>query len=222
MSGSEQDPGTPPLAGRILYGALRGLGVILTRIVWRLRVEGAERIPSVGPFVLAPVHRSNADFLVSAVTVPRRMRYMAKDSLWKKGPGWFGRFLDLLGAFPVDREHADRSALRSAEAAIAAGDPVVMFPEGRRKDGPAVTDLFEGASWVACRQRVPIVPMAIGGSDRALPNGAKMIHFAKVRVVIGEPIYPDVPLTGRVPRRVISEVTEQLGKELQNLYDQVR
>ncbi len=211
-----------PLMGRVLYAAIRGLAVLVTKVVWRVKVQGRERLPTVGPYVLAPVHRSYADFLIAGVAVPRRMRFMGKDTLWIKGPSWFGRFMGLLGAFPVDREHADRKALRTAEAAVGLGDPVVMFPEGRRKDGPVVEELYEGASWVACRQRVPIVPVAIGGSDRAWPNGAKMVRFAKVRVLIGEPIYPDVPLNGRVPRRVISELTEELGKELQSLYDQVR
>jgi hypothetical protein len=49
-----------------------------------------------------------------------------------------------------------------------------------------------------------------------------MIRLAKVRVVIGEPIYPDVPLTGRVPRRVVNETTERLREAVQELYDEVR
>jgi 1-acyl-sn-glycerol-3-phosphate acyltransferase len=210
-----------PLA-RALYAALRGFAVTVTRLLWRVEVRGRERIPTVGPFVLAPVHRSNADFLLAGVAVPRRMRFMAKDTLWKKGPGWFGRFMERLGGFPVDRERPDRRAIRTAEDAIALGDPVVIFPEGRRKEGPLVEDLYEGASWVACRQRVPIVPVGIGGSDEVLPKGSRMIRLVKVRIVIGEPIYPDVELTGRIPRRVMSEVTEELRKELQSLYDQVR
>ena len=55
-----------------------------------------------------------------------------------------------------------------------------------------------------------------------MPIGARMIRFAKVRVVIGEPIYPDVPLTGRVPRRVVQETTDKLQSAVQDLYDEVR
>lgn len=55
-----------------------------------------------------------------------------------------------------------------------------------------------------------------------MPIGAKMIRLAKVRVVIGEPIYPDVPLEGRVPRRLVTETTERLRESLQELYDTVR
>ena len=99
---------------------------------------------------------------------------------------------------------------------------MVMFPEGRRKDGPTVEDLFDGPAFVACRNRIPIVPIAIGGTDHALPRGAKMVRPSRIRVVIGEPIYPDVSATGRVPRRAVSETTDVLRSELQRLYSQVR
>jgi 1-acyl-sn-glycerol-3-phosphate acyltransferase len=205
---------------KALYAAFRVVVTALARLGWRLEVTGRDRLPTVGPFVLAPVHRSNLDFLIAGLAVPRRMRFMAKDSIWKAER--FGRFIESVGAFPVDRDNPDRAALRKAEATVALSEPVVMFPEGTRREGPVVEDLFDGPAWVACRQRVPLVPMAIGGADRAMPIGSKMIRFTKVRVVIGEPIYPDVPLTGRVPRRVVTEVTDELNKELQALYDQVR
>ncbi len=206
--------------GDFLYRFLRGLGVILATIVWRFEVEGRDRLPTVGPFVFSPVHRSYVDFLLAGMAVRRRMRFMAKDSLWNAPR--FGRFLETLGAFPVDRDGADRTALRRAEEAVAGGEPIVMFPEGQRREGPVVEELHQGPAFVACRGRVPIVPVGIGGSDRAMPIGSKMIRLAKVRVVIGEPIYPDVPLTGRVPRRVVNETTEQLREAMQDLYDEVR
>lgn len=205
---------------KALYSVFRVVATALARVMWRFEVKGRDRLPTVGPFVLAPVHRSNLDFLLAGLAVPRRMRFMAKDSIWRSDR--FGRFIESVGAFPVDRDNPDRGALRKAEASVAGGEPVVMFPEGTRREGPVVEDLFDGPSWVACRQRVPIVPMAIGGADRAMPIGSKMIRLSKVRVVIGEPIYPDVPLAGRVPRRVVSELTAELDKELQALYDEVR
>ena len=206
--------------GDFLYRSLRGLGVFLATILWRFEVEGRDRLPTVGPFVFSPVHRSYVDFLVAGMAVKRRMRFMAKDSLWNAPR--FGRFLETLGAFPVDRRGADRAALRRAEEAVAGGEPIVMFPEGQRREGPVVEELHQGPAFVACRGRVPIVPVGIGGSDRAMPIGARMIRLAKVRVVIGEPIYPDVPLTGRVPRRVVNETTERLREAIQELYDEVR
>jgi 1-acyl-sn-glycerol-3-phosphate acyltransferase len=207
-------------AGRLSYRFLRGIGVVVCALLWRVRVEGRDRLPTGVPYVVAPVHRSYVDFIIVAVTVPRVLRYMVKDSVWKVR--WLGRFIEWNGSFPVNRDHADRDALRQCEEAVQGGDPVVMFPEGRRKEGPAVEDLFNGPSFVACRNRIPIVPIGIGGSDAAMPMGARMIRPGHIRVVIGEPIYPDVPLTGRVPRRVVTENTELLRAEVQRLYDAVR
>ena len=207
-------------AGRASYRFFRGVGVVVTTLLWRIKVEGRDRLPVGVPYVVAPVHRSYVDFLVVAVAMPGVVRFMVKDTVWKRPR--LGRFIEFNGSFPVDREHADREALRQCEDAVQHGDPVVMFPEGRRKDGPVVQDIFNGPAFVACRNRVPIVPIGIGGSDRAMPIGRRTIRPARIRVVIGEPIYPDVPVGGRVPRRVVTENTEILRGELQRLYDGVR
>ncbi len=217
--------GTGPLrpitrSGRASYRSIRAFGRLLLRPVWKITVSGIDRLPTGVAYVVAPVHRSNADFAVLVAVIPRVMRFMAKDSLWTSRP--LGRFIEFNGSFPVDRTHTDRDALRRCEEVVAGGDPVVMFPEGRRKDGPTVEDLFDGPAFVACRNRIPIVPIAIGGTDHALPRGAKMVRPSRIRVVIGEPIYPDVSATGRVPRRAVSETTDVLRSELQRLYSQVR
>lgn len=204
----------------LLYRFIVGVARLVAKVLWRFEVVGKDRLPSVGPFILCAVHRSYVDFLIVGMSVPRRMRYMAKDSLWRVSA--LGRFIEMIGAFPVDRTGADRTALRRAEEAIAGGEPLVMFPEGQRRRGPSVTDMQQGPAFVACRNRVPIVPVGIGGSDRALPIGSKLVRPAKVRVLIGEPIYPDVPLEGRVPRKVVEATTEQLRETLQDLYDTVR
>ena len=94
----------------ILYPVVRFLILFIARLYWRVSFEGTENVPTTGPFVLAPVHRSFIDFgIVSGVT-RRRMRYMGKESLWNsKALGWF---ISTLGAFPVNRGAPDREALR--------------------------------------------------------------------------------------------------------------
>lgn len=206
--------------GRLAYRVLRSLSRVAAALVWRIEIEGLERLPVAGPFVVAPVHRSYVDFLVVAVAVPRLMRFMVKNSIWKsRGFGWA---VEYMGSFPVDRDRPDREALRCCEQAIERGDPVVMFPEGQRRSGDDVGPLFDGPAWVACRYRVPVVPIGLGGTDRAMPVGARTVRPARVKVVIGEPIYPEVPPTGRVSRRLVGELTKRLRTEVQYAYDQAR
>ncbi|MFM7062844.1 MAG: lysophospholipid acyltransferase family protein [Actinomycetes bacterium] len=211
-----------PLSGpaRAVYRTLRAAGVLVARGYWRLHVEGIDRLPSAGPFIVAPVHRSYVDFFIVALAFPRCLRFMVKNSIWRsKG---FGSFVEWMGSFPVDRDHPDRNALRACEQAVRMGDPVVMFPEGQRRDGDLVHDLFDGPAWVACRYRVPVVPVGIGGSERAMPRGARFVFPARIRVVVGEPIYPDVTTVGRVPRRKVADMTSRVRAEVQRLYDQAR
>jgi 1-acyl-sn-glycerol-3-phosphate acyltransferase len=205
----------------LLYRTVRAALVALSRVWFRLEVVDKDRMPASGPFVLAPVHRSNIDFFLVAALTRTRMRYMGKDSLWKVP--LLGRFIAALGAFPVRRGKADREALRTCMTIIENGEPLVMFPEGTRREGDAVDDVFDGPAYVAARTGVPLVPVGIGGSDKAMPVGAKWIKPAKIVLTVGEPILPPKgDGSGRVPRRVVREMTEQLRGDVQDLYDDAR
>jgi 1-acyl-sn-glycerol-3-phosphate acyltransferase len=187
-------------------------------LFWRARVSGRENVPSDGPFVLSPVHRSNIDTPLMGCVTRRRMRFMGKDSLWKYR--WSGWLFSSLGGFPVRRGAADREALRICEATLRAGEPVVIFPEGTRQSGPVIEDVFEGAAFVATRAGVPIVPVGIGGSQRAMPKGSRFIRPVKVRIVIGNPIQPPPREPGaRGSRRQVHVLSAQLRDELQKLFD---
>jgi 1-acyl-sn-glycerol-3-phosphate acyltransferase len=205
-----------------LYRFVRGLIAVLAALLFRMRIEGAENIPKTGAFVLAPVHRSNLDFALVAPITKRRMGYMGKDSLWK-GPKLFGSFISALGAFPVHRGSADREALRRCIEVVGRGEPLVLFPEGTRKSGPVVDEIFEGAAYVATKAGIPVVPVGIGGSERAMPKGAKMIRPGKIVIVVGTPLEAERPADGSRPsRRATHELTERLHKEVQRLFDEAQ
>ncbi len=218
MSGGELPGRRSGAAQRLWWLVARGLVAGFCRTFWRVTVVGKDNVPA-GPFVLAPVHRSYVDTMFCGCVTRRRLRFMSKDSLWKYG--WSGRFVESLGGFPVHRGMPDREALRMCEAALSAGDPVVIYPEGERKAGPSVQPLRPGAVFVAARTKVPILPVGIGGSEWAMPKGARFLHPVKVVIVVGEPIDPPSPgAGGRVPRRQVAEGTEALHAELQRLFDQ--
>ena len=199
------------------YAAVRAIVAAFCRVFWRVSIEGREHIPAEGPFILSPVHRSNIDSPLAACVTTRRMRFMGKKEMWKIG--WIGKVFTALGGFPVNRGTADREALRMCVEVLKNGEPLVLFPEGTRQSGPVVEELFDGAAWVAARANVPIIPVGIGGSEGAMPKGAKYIKPVKVHMVIGPPLRAEVTEGERTPRRVLHELTVRLQAELQRLYD---
>ncbi|MDQ4133970.1 MAG: 1-acyl-sn-glycerol-3-phosphate acyltransferase [Actinomycetota bacterium] len=202
----------------ILYRFVRFLVQAVCRTYWRATFEGLEHVPRTGPFVLAPVHRSFIDFAIVSGVTKRRLRYMGKAELWKFRP--FGALLSALGAFPVHRGAADREAFRRSLAVIEGGEPLVLFPEGTRRYGPVVENLHEGASYVAMRAGIPIVPVGIGGSERALQKGKRLPRPTRVHVAVGPPIVPPAVGERRSPsRRAMRELSEQLRVEIQRLFD---
>jgi len=205
-------------ASRLLYVVTRAIVVGFTRALTRLRVEGAHHIPATGAFVVAPVHRSYIDTPIAAAITRRRLRFMGKDSLWKwKAPGWA---LSALGGFPVSRGSADREALRRCIEVLQAGEPLVLFPEGERKSGPVVQPLFQGASYVAYKAGVPIVPVGIGGSERVMPKDVRFPRPRRVVVIVGPPVLPPNGANGgRANRDGVRQMSDELYGVLQDLFD---
>lgn len=206
---------------RLWYDFVRGIVAWFCRLFWRAGIEGTENVPRSGPFILAPVHRSNVDTpLVCAVT-SRRLRYMGKDSMWKYG--WSAWFFNSLGGFPVHRGEPDRQALRTCEQVLSAGEPLVVFPEGTRQTGPIVEHVFDGVAYLALKTGAPIVPVGIGGSEGAMPKEARFIKPVKIHLLVGRPIEVTPPgPSERVPRRAVKELTDELVKALQGLFDEAQ
>lgn len=204
------------------YRLVRGAVVGFCRVFWRMTITGTENVPRDRPFILSPVHRSNIDTPLVAVVTKRRLHYMGKDSMWKVKA--IGRFFTAMGSFPVHREtrFADRDALRQCIEVLQSGEPLVMFPEGTRREGTVVEDLFEGPAYIAMKVGVPIVPVGIGGSERAMPRGAKFIKPVKTAIVIGRPLEPEPTENGKTSRRAIKALTEELRVELQRLFDEAQ
>jgi len=204
----------------VLYAIGRFFVTGFVRIWNRVSVEGREHIPASGPFILAPIHRSNLDTPYAACCQRRRVRFMGKDSLWKHR--WIGWLLSALGGFPVSRGVGDREALRRALEVLEYGEPVVVFPEGTRQFGPLVQPLFEGATYLATKANVPVVPVGIGGSERVQPKGKKGIRPSKVVVIVGEPMTPPAMPGAKLPREEMKAFTAQLHTKLQELFDRAQ
>ena len=208
------------LVTRIAYVLVRDLLLVLSKIYFRVTVSGSENLPRSGAYIIAPVHRSNIDTPLSAFVTRRRVRFMGKDSLWKNK--YAGAFFSLLGGFPVTRGAADLEALKRCVNVLDAGEPLVMFPEGTRQSGPTLHPLFEGPAYVALKRGVPIIPVGIGGSERVMRKGSKMIWPNKCHLTIGRAIVVEHGGSGRVDRDRMAEITAELTVRLQEVFDDAR
>jgi 1-acyl-sn-glycerol-3-phosphate acyltransferase len=205
----------------LFYAVIRAILLGACKVWFRVSARGQENVPAEGAFILAPVHRSNLDFAIVLICSKRRMRYLAKDSLWK-GQGFWAKVFTGLGGIPVARGSADREALRTCIEVLDAGEPLVMFPEGTRQHGPVVEELFDGTAFVQSRTGVPIVPVGIGGSEGAMPKGSKIPKPRKVTVVIG-PVLPASDAVGpKAKRAAIRDRTTEIRTVVQALFDEAQ
>lgn len=158
------------LDGRPFRIVRRILLIILTPLL-RLRIEGLEHVPTTGPVLVVANHLHNGDPIILSVALPRPLHYMAKKELFSIPI--VRPIIRKVGAFPVDRGKADRSAIRHAEAVLADGIAVGMFPEGTRSITRALRKAHPGAGLLALRFGCPVLPAVITGSERLPGNGAK-------------------------------------------------
>ena len=205
--------------GFAAYEVVRAVLFYLALLYWRVDIRGKGNVPTSGPFLLCPVHRSNIDGPLTAIFTKRHMKYLAKHEMFRPAP--FARLIESMGAISVNRGAPDRASLKTCLDVLNSGEPLVLFPEGGRRDGPLVEHVQEGAAYLALRSGVPIVPIGIDGSENANPRGTVFLRPVKVRVVIGKPLLFERPEgSNRVPRSVINESTATLQRTLQELFDE--
>jgi 1-acyl-sn-glycerol-3-phosphate acyltransferase len=183
----------------LLVLVARPLAVLMTGA----DVAGRERLPLKGPAIIAANHASHVDTLLMLSIFPSRavskLRPAAAADYFLRDPviGWFSRHV--IGIVPVARSKAGRRAasgegedvLAPARAALAAGEIVLVFPEGTRGDGAsdAMGQLKGGVARLAeAFPEAPVIPVWIQGAGRVLPKGASVPVPLNCAVLVGEPV----------------------------------
>ncbi len=167
------------------YAITRVFVRLIIPLLGGLTVRGAENIPKTGPIILAPNHRAYLDPPYLSLVTTRQLHLMAKDGLFRIPV--FGPYIKAMGAFPVKRGSADRGALKQAMAELKAGRVMGIFPEGTRAEPGTLLAGEKGFALVAKQTGVPIVPIALEGTDKVLPKHGGL-RRAHVRATVGKPM----------------------------------
>jgi len=169
--------------------------------MFRVTVTGLENVPS-PPFIIAANHQAWFDPAFIIPFFPERplIYTMAKretvfNSAWKR------RLLPLIGVFPIspNRGELDEQGLRTVYQVLERGGVMLMFPEGRYSRGRALRPLKNGISFFALHAGVPVVPVAVTGTDSLRP-------WRRIEVSIAPAVLPDLPAWWELSRRVAGMV----------------
>ena len=163
------------------------------RMLFRPEVEGLEHVPEHGPAILASNHLSYTDWVFMPLTLNRKVTFVAKAEYFTTPgiKGWAQRhFFRSAGQVPIDRTSADAAAgaLRAAKKLLAAGELFGIYPEGTRSHDGRLYRGRTGVARLAIETGVPVVPVAVLGTDIVAPPGKKFGRYARPRVRFGQPL----------------------------------
>jgi 1-acyl-sn-glycerol-3-phosphate acyltransferase len=172
----------------MIYYISRSILWLLFKICFRYEVRYAENIPGKGPFIIASNHLSFLDPAAAGFITKRQVCFLARADLFNGV--LFKRWAQSVGVIPINRGRFDLSAIKGSLARLRKGYIVALFPEGTRSKDGSIKDPKSGVGFLAVKANVPVVPILIKGSDKALPAHAIMIRFKPVEVRIAKPVAP--------------------------------
>ena len=167
-----------------LYKVARALVRPTVAPFFRFEVWGEERLPLTGPALLAVNHQSDIDPLFVGLAVGRPLRYMTESE--KFALPVLPQVISRLGAFPIVRGAADLGGIRATLSLLAAGEAVVIFPEGDPFREGLPHEFHPGVGMIAVRGGAPVYPLALTGADRLTHGG--WLRRPAVRLAVGAPL----------------------------------
>jgi 1-acyl-sn-glycerol-3-phosphate acyltransferase len=158
----------------------------LSKLLFRLRIEGAYRIPMRGGAIFASNHVSYVDPALIGVAAFRELFYVTKrESFSVPGLAWL---LPKVNAIPIDRSRGDRAALTAYEGVLADGGAIFIAPEGTRNKGTRILDPKPGAGMLVYRTGAPVIPVHVSGTVSVLRS---LLGLETATVRFGDPVFYD-------------------------------
>jgi 1-acyl-sn-glycerol-3-phosphate acyltransferase len=193
----------------VLEATIRPFVRTLSRLCWNIKHIGTEHIPRNGGLIIAANHQSYFDPFWISIPIIRPVRYLA----WKEAFAWplVGKIITLLGAWPLQLEGSDPTAIRRSLNWLREGGVLVIFPEGGRSTSNGEMLRFKaGAARLAMEADVPILPVTIRGGNKVWPRGQKIPRLGQVEIVYHQPVRIEA-LPGQENRSRARRETESLA-----------
>lgn len=184
----------------IIFSIEKFIGLALFKLLFKLKVEGAENIPQKGPAVIAANHQSWLDPVLLFLASPRIVRYMAMEKLFRIP--FLSLFMTLHGAFSVGPGRRCIGAVRESLKKLGEGKIIGIFPEGGitfnnydlGERSKKVVGLKKGLVKIAVKGKSPVIPAGISGSGCVLPRDVfprfrRFIQFTPIKVKFSNPLY---------------------------------
>ena len=197
----------------------------LLKLVFRPQTEGVEHVPAEGPAILASNHLSYADWLFMPLTLTRRVTFVAKAEYFTTPglKGWFQKkFFSGAGQVPIDRSGASAAegALAAAERILGEGGLFGIYPEGTRSHDGRLYRGKTGVARLALETKVPVIPVAVVGTDVVAPPGKKFGAFTRPVVRFGPPLDFSRYEGLENDRYILRSITDEIMYEIMRLSGQ--
>ena len=204
----------------------------IIRLLFAATVVGRRNMPASGGVILASNHLSFFDSVILSLLARRPVSFLAKAEYFTgKGiKGWLSRvFFESIDAIPVHRDSASaaQDALDAGLERLVDGEAFAMYPEGTRSLDGRLYRGKTGVAWLALTANVPVVPVALTGTDKIQPVGSRGIRLAKLRVEFGQPMNLSsygAASSGKARREatdaIMDEIAAMSGQELAGIYNE--
>jgi 1-acyl-sn-glycerol-3-phosphate acyltransferase len=197
----------------------------LLKAVFRPYAEGTENVPLTGPAILASNHLSYADWLFMPLVIPRRVTFVAKAEYFTTPglKGWLQKtFFSGAGQVPIDRSggRASERAIATGLRILGNGDLFGIYPEGTRSFDGRLYRGKTGVARMALEARVPVIPVAVIGTNVLAPPGKLFGRYTRPYVRFGRPLDFSRYEGMESDRFVLRSITDEVMYEVMKLSGQ--
>lgn len=199
-----------------LYHLGRGVVWILCKLLLRMEIRGQKNLPKRGGVILAPNHASYLDIPCLCVASARRIYFIARQELFDYP--LLNPLMRFFGAISIARGRADFSAIRKVLKQLDQKKVICLFPEGTRSPDGTISETGEsGAGFLSVKAGVPIVPVYLHGTHKALPKGERWLKPHPVQIRFGDPIYPEKEIRDSSMKERYHWLTQRMIQTLKEL-----